>query len=195
MKNEVEKAHKKYRDGDHLTDKELMELISTHTKIQEGLRALNDRRYDLIDNQIFRDLENLKGFKAARDAGKKRVSIQNKMPSLQKLGIVLVNPGVKGYRFQSTSLHSYIFCDYKNIVALLGEPNSEGDSLKVDAEWEFNMNGKRMTIYNYKDGKNYNGENGLDVEDITEWHIGANKEVEIEAIELAKVLGGRYKKA
>jgi hypothetical protein len=43
----------------------------------------------------------------------------------------------------------------------------------VDAEWEIEFeDGKVATIYNYKDGKNYNGKSGLPKRKITDWHIG-----------------------
>lgn len=64
---------------------------------------------------------------------------------------------------------------------------------KTDAEWEIEMNGKVMTIYNYKDGKNYNGRNGLPVSKITEWHIGSADDVTEEVKILAKALEGEHK--
>ncbi len=90
-----------------------------------------------------------------------------------------------------TGLSGYVDCSYKQLVDLLGEPNNEGDSYKVDAEWAIEMNGKILTIYNYKDGKNYNGENGLETEDITEWHIGSHgrsAEIQSEIKALQKLL-------
>jgi len=77
----------------------------------------------------------------------------------------------------NTSLKGSIDCSYAKLVSLFGEPNSEGDGYKVDAEWILNTSAGPAAIYNYKNGKNYNGASGDNVEDITDWHIGAhNKE-------------------
>lgn len=71
-----------------------------------------------------------------------------------------------------TSLKGYISIDYATLVELFGQPE-EGDGYKVDAEWVLQFsNGVVATIYNWKDGRNYCGDEGLDVEDICDWHIG-----------------------
>ena len=72
-----------------------------------------------------------------------------------------------------TSLQGEITCDYNKLVELFGEP-SGSDGYKSDAEWEIEFeDGVVATIYNWKDGKNYCGEDeGLDVEDIRNWHVG-----------------------
>ena len=76
-----------------------------------------------------------------------------------------------------TCLRGYVKANYSDIVAVLGEPDPDNtDGYKVDAEWIFKINGKVMTIYNYKTGKNYLGKNGMDKEDIINWHIGASFE-------------------
>lgn len=71
-----------------------------------------------------------------------------------------------------TSLEGYVSADYKTICKVFGEP-TESDGYKTDAEWMIQFSdGQVATIYNWKDGKNYCGANGLNVEDIKEWHIG-----------------------
>jgi hypothetical protein len=77
---------------------------------------------------------------------------------------------VNGTSFQDT-----LWANYTDIVDTFGMP-MEGDNYKTDAEWEILFeNGTVATIYNWKDGKNYCGEeDGLDVEDIREWHIGGH---------------------
>lgn len=71
-----------------------------------------------------------------------------------------------------TSLQGYIDISYERLVQMLGQPEA-GDEYKVDAEWIVRFDdGTVATIYNWKDGKNYNGDEGLDVEQITDWHIG-----------------------
>jgi hypothetical protein len=71
-----------------------------------------------------------------------------------------------------THLVGYINCSYLTLRSLLGKPGY-ADGYKVDAEWCLQFrDGTVATIYNWKNGKNYLGEEGLDVEDITEWHIG-----------------------
>lgn len=75
---------------------------------------------------------------------------------------------------ESTWLQGNINATYKSLVELLGEPNGKTDGYKVDIEWELLINGKPMTIYNWKNGKNYLGNSGMNIEDITDWHIGGN---------------------
>lgn len=50
------------------------------------------------------------------------------------------------------------------------------DNYKSDAEWEIVHEGNTINIYNYKTGKNYLGAEGLPVEEITDWHVGAETE-------------------
>ena len=75
-----------------------------------------------------------------------------------------------------TSLQGYLQSSYDNIVRVYGEP-LEG-RYKIDAEWIIEWeDGLIGTIYNWKNGKNYLGEEGLEVEDITEWNIGGSKKI------------------
>jgi hypothetical protein len=61
----------------------------------------------------------------------------------------------------------------QNIIDKLGKPHSQGDAYKTDAQWAFKFeDGTVATLYNWKDGKNYCGADGLNLEDITSWNIG-----------------------
>lgn len=72
-----------------------------------------------------------------------------------------------------TSLQGYVYCDYATLKKVFGKEHSDGDGYKVDAEWMLQFDdGVVATIYNYKDGKNYNGARGLAKSKITEWHVG-----------------------
>ncbi len=76
---------------------------------------------------------------------------------------------------------------YAELVELFGEPNTSGDAYKVDAQWSLDFDGHYISIYNYKDGKNYLGSDGLDIEDIRDWHIGGqDKEKANEFIKLVE---------
>ena len=46
-----------------------------------------------------------------------------------------------------------------------------------------------MTIYNWKDGKNYNGSSGIATTKLTEWHIGGEDNLDAEIEMLKKALG------
>lgn len=82
-----------------------------------------------------------------------------------------------------TSLQGYIEADYDELVACFGEPTSEGDGYKVDAEWELKFaDGTVATIYNWKNGHNYLGEDGLPPECITNWHIGGKTARAVERV-------------
>jgi len=73
----------------------------------------------------------------------------------------------------STWLQGRIDVEYAKLVKVFGEPISKVDEYKSDAEWHILFeDGILATIYNYKDGKNYLGDKGMLVKDITEWHIG-----------------------
>lgn len=77
----------------------------------------------------------------------------------------------RGGEATGTSLQGYVTTDYTTLVQLFGEPYSDCD-YKSDAEWIITTAHGVATIYNYKDGKNYLGEEGLNKEDIKEWQIG-----------------------
>ena len=71
---------------------------------------------------------------------------------------------------------------YDRLERFFGEP-MESDGYKIDAEWVLKFDdGKIATISNWKDGYNYLGRYGKEVEDITEWHIGGHDSVVVDRI-------------
>ena len=92
----------------------------------------------------------------------------------------------KAINARGTSLQGEINCAYKTLKKVFGNPTT-GDGYKVDAEWEIegtdgSYAGVVATIYNYNNGKNYNGANGLAKTKITDWHVGGNSEKSVELI-------------
>ena len=76
-----------------------------------------------------------------------------------------------------THLQGYVETSFSNIVSKLGLPHSQGDEYKMDAWWCFRFpnllgEGTLATLYNWKNGKTYCGESGLDLEEITVWNVG-----------------------
>lgn len=70
------------------------------------------------------------------------------------------------------SFQGYLNINYNDIVETLGDSEID-DGEKTDAEWWLLFkDGTFATIYNYKDGVNYNGTSGTPVSEITNWHIG-----------------------
>ena len=90
------------------------------------------------------------------------------------MNIIVGNP----VEVNGTCLQGEITISYEQLLKVFGEETSNGDGYKVDAEWAGIIDGHVFTIYNWKDGKNYNGSEGMEIEDITDWHIGGkSKEV------------------
>lgn len=89
-------------------------------------------------------------------------------------------------KVSGTHLVGYLSAfSYHDIVSVLGEP-SEGDGYKTDAEWIIEgTDGTVATIYNWKNGRNYNGDDGWEVEDITEWNVGGLSHKAIALVEEA----------
>ena len=77
----------------------------------------------------------------------------------------------KNLSSDGSGLVDYLVADYDDLVRIFGQP-SKGDGYKVDAEWTLQTPFGVATIYNYKDGKNYIGEDGLRVDQIDTWHVG-----------------------
>jgi len=72
---------------------------------------------------------------------------------------------------------------YTELVKLFGEPVSDGDGYKVDAEWILVFeDGEVATIYNYKNGRNYLGSSGKSKERIRYWHIGGRNEIVVDRV-------------
>jgi hypothetical protein len=90
---------------------------------------------------------------------------------------------------KSTSLNGthylgLIHVDYDLLISKLGKPSDSYDDYKSDAEWTIEFeDGNIATIYNWKNGKNYNGAGGLPVEQIKEWHIGGANVCVVEWVE------------
>ena len=79
-----------------------------------------------------------------------------------------------------SSRQGIITATYEQLVRTFGEPYKGHEHHKVDVEWEAAPN---VYIYNFKNGRNYLGDNGTRVEEITRWHIGGTSQ---EAVEIVK---------
>jgi len=85
--------------------------------------------------------------------------------------------------FENTWLQGYIETPFSVLKDFFGQPH-DGDQYKVDAEWDIKFqDGTVATIYNWKNGKSYNGPTGLDVQDMEVWHIGGNSERSVDLIQ------------
>lgn len=73
---------------------------------------------------------------------------------------------------QGTSFKGYLLAKYYDLISVFGCPITNTDNYKTDAEWIINTPYGIATIYNYKDGKSYLGNDGLEVTNIYEWHVG-----------------------
>lgn len=72
-----------------------------------------------------------------------------------------------------TSYQGDLLVPYHTLVATFGAP-LPGDDYKVDAEWHFQFeDGAVATLYNWKNGPNYLGDDvRLDL--IDEWNVGGH---------------------
>lgn len=79
--------------------------------------------------------------------------------------------------FIGSSLRGYLEAPYPEVVDRLGEPLHDDFDGKADAVWmvEF-ADGTFASVYNYKDGRNYLGEEGIPTEELSHWHIGGKSE-------------------
>ena len=73
-----------------------------------------------------------------------------------------------------TCLQGYVSASFAQLVRAFGQPDADLECDKSDAEWDLKINGQVVTIYNWKDGPAYLGEDGAAVDEITDWHIGGN---------------------
>ena len=75
-----------------------------------------------------------------------------------------------------TSGKGSFICEFKTLVKVLGQPE-EGDEYKTQAEWDIEYkDGTVTTIYDWKQGKCYLGEEGIEPKEVIEWNVGGNEE-------------------
>ena len=80
------------------------------------------------------------------------------------------------------NLQGYLNADYRELVEVFGEPTKFEDG-KVDAQWLLKFqDGTIATIYNYKNGVNYMGAEGLRLMEIQKWNVGGNSERAVERV-------------
>jgi hypothetical protein len=78
-------------------------------------------------------------------------------------------------------MHIFRHTELDTLVQLFGEPNG-GGSDKSDLSWIIVLQDERseeerihvITIYDWKIGKNYCGDDGMDVEQNTNWNVGSH---------------------
>ena len=85
-----------------------------------------------------------------------------------------------------TVFQDHINCTYDDLLNTFGKPTFEGGiETKIEVEWEVSFYDPELkfnedhiaTIYNWKDGIRYCGEEeGLEVKNIKEWHIGGHSQ-------------------
>ena len=75
--------------------------------------------------------------------------------------------------FNGTFLQGEIDCSYADLVKVFGKETRKGDGYKTQAEWLIRFPcGTVASIYDYKQGKKYNGSDGISKTKVRDWHIG-----------------------
>lgn len=88
--------------------------------------------------------------------------------------------------FRSSWLQGRIDTSYDVLCETFGSPNSEGDQYKVQVEWMIQFSdGTYATIYDWKMSEEYNGGDGVEPKDITDWHIGGTTHSAVDRVNAA----------
>ena len=82
------------------------------------------------------------------------------------------------------SLMGEVDCGYSQLKSIFGTP-AEGDGYKTEAEWTVSTPVGIACIYDYKEGKSYNGAEGTAKTKIRDWHIGGDNKNVVAYIMLA----------
>jgi major membrane immunogen (membrane-anchored lipoprotein) len=92
----------------------------------------------------------------------------------------------KNIQSGGTSGQGRITTTYAQLVETFGKPSDNFDDNKSDAEWEVEFeDGTIVTIYNWKNGKNYCGPSGTPKTKITDWNIGGNSQESVRLVSKA----------
>jgi len=78
-----------------------------------------------------------------------------------------------------TALQGHVTATYEQLILAFGPPNVGGDGYKTDVEWEVAQD---VFIYNWKNGRNYLGEDVTPVELITRWNIGGLSQLAVDFV-------------
>ena len=70
--------------------------------------------------------------------------------------------------------HNRISTAFKLEFEISGKPFTRLPENKIDVQWVIETKHGIATLYNYKDGKAYLGEKGLDIKAIKQWHVGGS---------------------
>lgn len=81
-----------------------------------------------------------------------------------------------------TSLRGHIVITYDALYAVFGRPMG-GDGYKTDIEWAIRFKDDVVaTIYNWKNGPAYLGDDGTPVHEITEWNVGGHTTAAVDLV-------------
>lgn len=81
---------------------------------------------------------------------------------------------------------SYIEAPYETLVAAFGNDGTVDprDDYKCEAQWFVNVPLGEVEVYDYKVGKAYNGPEGLERHEITDWHVQGKPEAIAQVVAL-----------
>ena len=100
-----------------------------------------------------------------------------KMQSLIRMECAMKIKSINNSNITNGHFLDMVNVSYLKLISLFGEPNYV-KAYKTDCEWVIEFeNGEIVYIYDWKVGKNYRGEDGLDLYEIEDWHIGGRNKV------------------
>ena len=75
-----------------------------------------------------------------------------------------------------TCLQGEIHLSFQDLVDIFGQPEDISSTGKSDVQWAIEIDGVVATIYNWKNGPAYTGDDSIEVERIRDWNIGGHSQ-------------------
>ena len=75
-----------------------------------------------------------------------------------------------------TCLQGEIHLSFQDLVDIFGQPEDISSTGKSDVQWAIEIDGVVATIYNWKNGPAYTGDDSIEDERIHDWNIGGHSQ-------------------